>query len=203
MNLQELIFATSNQHKAREIQSLLPVGYRILTLKEAGLDIDIPEPFSTIEENSLHKAATIYRLTGKNCFAEDTGLEVEQLKGAPGVKSARFAGEPPNDQKNITKLLSELERCTNRNARFKTVITLIINGQEHQFTGICEGVIGYEPIGSNGFGYDPVFLPHPSILTFAQMELAEKNQFSHRKKALSSMIQFLNQLHSDCKESIE
>ncbi len=189
----ELIFATSNEHKAKEIQSLLPDGYRILTLKAAGLDVDIPEPFDTIEENSKHKAQTIFNLTGKDCFAEDTGLEVTALNGAPGVKSARFAGEPPDDQRNIARLLQEMKQYENREARFKTVITLILTKTEHQFTGICPGIIGKQPLGTNGFGYDPVFIPQGSTLTFAQMNLSGKNLFSHRKQALSSMIQFLNQ----------
>ena len=188
----ELIFATSNAHKAREIQSLLPQGFRILTLKDAGLEMEIPEPFDTLEKNSYHKAETIYKLTGKDCFAEDTGLEVAHLRGEPGVRSARYAGEPPDDQRNIAKLLSRLEGTSNRSARFKTVITLILSGTVHSFTGICEGSITTNPTGSNGFGYDPVFIPYHSNLTFAEMSLTEKNSYSHRKKALSSMIQFLN-----------
>lgn len=185
------IFATSNANKTKEIESALPEGFHIITMKDAGLTIEIPEPFSTLEENSRHKAKTIYELTGKNCFAEDTGLEVESLQGAPGVRSARFSGEPRNDDRNIQKLLSLLQNTPIRRARFRTVITLIEDGNEHQFEGTCSGTIVHEKKGTEGFGYDPVFQPDGSSCTFAQLQMSEKNKFSHRKKALSFMIDFL------------
>ena len=185
------IFATSNVNKAREIESALPEGFRIITMKDAGFDIDIPEPFTTLEENSRHKAQTIYKLTGQNCFAEDTGLEVESLQGAPGVRSARFAGLQRNDERNMQKLLALMKNTHNRRAHFRTVITLIEKGKEFQFEGVCYGSIIEEKRGKEGFGYDPVFRPEGSLRTFAELTLAEKNECSHRKKALSSMIAYL------------
>jgi XTP/dITP diphosphohydrolase len=190
--IREYIFATGNKNKAIEIESALPIGFAVKTLAEAGIDVDITEPFDTLEENSRHKAVTIYNLVRQNCFAEDTGLEVESLNNEPGVRSARYAGEPRNDQKNIEKLLDALKDFENRTARFRTVITLVENGTEYQFEGICNGMINGSPKGTEGFGYDPVFIPEGSTHTFAQMQLAEKNKFSHRKKALSKMIDFLN-----------
>jgi XTP/dITP diphosphohydrolase len=186
-----LILATSNANKAREIQSLLPGHFEVITLKDAGIEQEIPEPFFTLEENSRHKASTIYLLTGKDCFAEDTGLETEALQGAPGVHSARYAGEPRNDLRNMEKLLNELNGETNRKAQFRTVMTLVLNGETHLFEGICKGQIAWSPRGTEGFGYDPVFVPDGSTLTFAEMDLEEKNRFSHRKKALFKMIDYL------------
>ena len=186
-----LILATSNPNKAKEIQSLLPGHFEVITLKEAGIEQEIPEPFFTLEENSRHKAFTIYSFTGKDCFAEDTGLETEVLKGAPGVHSARFAGEPRNDLRNMEKLLNELNGETNRKAQFRTVMTLVLNGETHLFEGICKGQITLSPRGTEGFGYDPVLVPEGSTLTFAEMGLEEKNRFSHRKKALFKMIDYL------------
>lgn len=189
--MHSLILATSNPNKAKEIQSLLPGHFEVITLKEAGIEQEIPEPYFTLEENSRHKASTIYSLTGKDCFAEDTGLETEALNGAPGVHSARFAGEPRNDLRNMEKLLNELNGETNRKAQFRTVMTLVLNGETHLFEGICEGQITLSPRGTEGFGYDPVFVPEGSTLTFAEMGLEEKNRFSHRKKALFKMIDYL------------
>lgn len=189
--MHQLILATANLHKAKEIQSLLPAGFEVITLKEAGIEIDIPEPFETLEENSLTKAKTIYLLTGQDCFAEDTGLEVKALNGAPGVKSARYAGEPRNDERNYQKLLSELKHQKNKEAQFRTVMTLFFDGKEFQFEGICKGTIIDEPKGTEGFGYDPVFIPEGSTHTFAEMDLSAKNQYSHRKIALMKMISFL------------
>jgi XTP/dITP diphosphohydrolase len=190
--MQQLILATSNLNKAKEIQSLLPGDFEVITMKEAGIDVDIPEPFATLEENSQHKASTIYLLTGQDCFAEDTGLEVHALNGAPGVISARYAGEPRDDQRNIEKLLGALEGIENRSAQFRTVMTLFMDGTAFQFEGICSGNIIQAPKGKEGFGYDPVFIPDGSTHTFAEMGLHEKNIFSHRKKALMLMIDFLN-----------
>jgi XTP/dITP diphosphohydrolase len=188
-----LIFASGNRHKAGEIEAALPEGYQIITMKEAGIDEEIPEPFDTIEENSKHKARFLLQKLHTDCFAEDTGLEVEALHGEPGVKSARYAGEEKNFEKNIKKLLQAMQNITDRQARFKTVITLLQQGKEVIFEGICEGIIAEKPSGSNGFGYDAVFLPNGSAKTFAEMTLNEKNQYSHRKKALDKMIQYLEQ----------
>lgn len=195
--IQELIFATGNKNKAIEIESALPQNFIVKTMKEAGIELDIPEPFETLEENSKHKAITIYQLTKKNCFAEDTGLEVESLNNEPGVRSARYGGETKSDQENIEKLLLHLNGTENRTARFRTVMTLIVNGDVYQFEGICTGKINDKPTGMHGFGYDPVFIPDGSNHTFAEMVLAEKNKFSHRKKALTKMLAFFNNIKAD------
>jgi len=189
--MQELIFASGNVHKAEEIESALPPGFRIIIMKEAGIDEEIPEPFPTLEENSKHKAVFLYERLKKDCFSEDTGLEVEALNGEPGVKSARYAGENKSFEKNIEKLLMELAGQPNRSARFRTIFTLILDGQQYQFEGICNGTITEQNSGTGGFGYDPVFVPEGSKLTFAEMTMAEKNKFSHRKKGLDQMLQFL------------
>ncbi|MEO7767772.1 MAG: RdgB/HAM1 family non-canonical purine NTP pyrophosphatase [Ferruginibacter sp.] len=186
-----LIFATNNQHKVEEVRQVLGNLFDIITLKEAGIYIDIPEPFETLEANASEKSKTIYKLTKKNCFSEDTGLEVTSLNGAPGVKSARYAGEPQSFRANVDKLLTNLGVAQNRKARFRTVISLIINNKEIQFDGICEGQIIFEVKGQNGFGYDPVFIPDGSILTFAEMDIKEKSLYSHRKKAIDKLILFL------------
>jgi XTP/dITP diphosphohydrolase len=194
--MEQLILATSNSNKTKEIQSLFPSTFQLINLKEAGIDSEIPEPFQTLEENSNHKAYTVYLLTGMDCFAEDTGLEVDALHGEPGVLSARYAGEPRNDQRNIKKLLLKMDGMSNRNAQFKTVMTLYLNGQKISFEGICKGEISLSPKGTDGFGYDPVFIPTGSKLTFAEMSLDQKNQFSHRKKALYKMIDYLKKLNN-------
>src|ERR1700730_1243439 len=157
-----LIFATNNMHKVEEIRSIVSNEFEIVTLLEAGIDIDIPEPHSTLEKNASEKSRTIYRLTGTNCFGEDTGLEVEALNGEPGVKSARYAGEEKSFDNNIEKLLSNLGNNENRKARFRTVLSLMINGKEFLFEGICKGNIIKEKRGTNGFGYDPIFVPDGS-----------------------------------------
>lgn len=187
-----IIFATNNQHKVDEIKSVIEGRFNIISLKEAGIAIDIPEPHASLEENATEKSSTIYRLTGKNCFSEDTGLEVEALDGAPGVKSARYAGEGKSSTDNIKKLLEELLEKENRKARFRTVISLILNNSEYRFDGICEGEIIEEPKGNRGFGYDSVFVPAGSAKTFAEMGLEEKNKFSHRKKATVKLASFLS-----------
>ncbi|HMG83070.1 MAG TPA: RdgB/HAM1 family non-canonical purine NTP pyrophosphatase [Ferruginibacter sp.] len=186
-----LIFATNNQHKVDEIRKVLGNNFSVITLKEAGINIDIPEPHSTLAANATEKSRTIYSLTGKDCFSEDTGLEVETLNREPGVKSARYAGEGRSDAANIQKLLSNLLNENNRRAQFRTVISLIREGKEHQFEGICEGVITNEQRGEKGFGYDPVFIPDGSEKTFAEMSIEEKNKYSHRKKATQKLIDFL------------
>jgi XTP/dITP diphosphohydrolase len=187
----KLIFATNNANKVKEISNLLPNGFEIITLKNAGIDQDIPEPFDTLEENARTKSATIYNLTQQNCFGEDTGLFVDVLGNEPGVKSARYSGDDSNDVRNIKKLLDALNGEKNRAAHFRTIISLIISGKEYQFTGICEGRINLEPKGENGFGYDPIFIPNGAEKTFAEMMMAEKSVFSHRKKAVAKLVDFL------------
>ncbi|RYG51294.1 MAG: RdgB/HAM1 family non-canonical purine NTP pyrophosphatase, partial [Chitinophagaceae bacterium] len=155
-----------------------------------------PEPHSTLEENAFEKAQTIYNLTGTNCFSEDTGLEVQALSGEPGVKSARYAGEPASDEANIEKLLQNLAGKEKREAQFRTVICLILNGEKYFYEGICKGHIAYERAGSDGFGYDPIFIPDGDTRRFAEMTMEEKNTFSHRKKAMEKLIRFLEQ-HAD------
>lgn len=187
-----LIFATNNQHKVDEIRAVLGNKFQITTLKEAGIDIDIPEPHETLEENASEKSKTIFKLTGKDCFSEDTGLEVAALNGEPGVKSARYAGENGSFDANIERLLNKLKGSKTRKARFRTVISLLLNGKEYHFVGICNGRIIDEKKGTNGFGYDSVFIPDGSDETFAQMDMDKKNKFSHRKKAMNKLISFLN-----------
>ncbi|MGN6533068.1 MAG: RdgB/HAM1 family non-canonical purine NTP pyrophosphatase [Ginsengibacter sp.] len=189
--MKELIFATNNENKVSEVKVILQEKFKILSLKEVGIEIDIPEPFDTLEENAKEKARVIYQLTNLNCFSEDTGLETESLNGEPGVKSARYAGESRSFQQNIDKLLSKLENKKDRRAQFRTVICLILNGKEKIFEGICKGIIIAERRGASGFGYDPVFIPDGAARTFAEMTMEEKNIFSHRKKAMEKLITFL------------
>ena len=187
-----IIFATNNQNKVDEIRAVLGNRFNIITLKEAGIDIDIPEPYDTLEANATEKSKTIFNITNQNCFSEDTGLEVEALNGEPGVKSARYAGDDRSFADNIDKLLFNLKNEENRSARFKTVISLILDGKEYFFEGICPGRIIEERKGNHGFGYDPVFVPDGSDKTFAEMNMAEKNKFSHRKKAMEKLIIFFS-----------
>lgn len=187
----KLIFATHNSNKAFEIQKLLPEDFHVLTLDDIDFHEEIPENESTIEGNSAFKAQFIFNEFAMNCFADDTGLEIEALDGRPGVHSARYAGENKNAAANIERVLEELNGIENRNARFKTVITLIINGEQHIFEGIVNGRIISEKSGTNGFGYDPIFIPENEIKTFAEMDLTKKNKFSHRARALEKMIEFL------------
>lgn len=177
----QLIFATNNQNKVEEINSAVGNKIEIISLKDAGINIDIPEPYATLSENASEKSRTIHQLTKKNCFSEDTGLEIDALNGEPGVKSARYAGDEKIFQKNINKALSKLTGIHNRNAKFRTVISLILNEQEYFFEGICNGEIITTQRGENGFGYDSIFKPHGSDKTFAEMTLEEKNIFSHKK----------------------
>jgi len=190
--MDKLVFATNNQNKVDEVRSVLGKRFDIISLKEAGIDIDIPEPHDTLEANASEKSKTIFRLTNKNCFSEDTGLEVEALNGEPGVKSARYAGENRSFEDNIEKLLFNLSTADNKAARFRTVISLILDDNEYLFEGICPGRIISAKKGSYGFGYDPIFVPDGSEKTFAEMEMDEKNKFSHRKKAMQKLIEFLN-----------
>ncbi len=194
----KLIFATNNINKVIEIKSLLGNSrFEILSLQEAGIVIDIPEPYDTLEENAMEKASVIFTLTGTACFAEDTGLEVEALNGEPGVRSARYAGDHKSFDQNINKLLDNLKDKTNRAAQFRTVICLIQDGQSRLFQGACKGAIILERRGQHGFGYDPVFVPDGSTKTFAEMDLQEKNHFSHRKKATEKLIAYLESLKTD------
>jgi XTP/dITP diphosphohydrolase len=190
--MQKLIFATNNQHKIDEIRSIPNIGYEIISLTEAGINIEIPEPHNTLEENATEKSTVIYTLTGLNCFSEDTGLEVEALHGEPGVKSARYAGENKSFEKNIEKLLLKMQGEKNRNAQFRAVLSLILGGTEYKFEGICKGTILADMRGEGGFGYDPVFMPLGANRTFAEMEMAEKNMYSHRKKAMDKLVDFLH-----------
>jgi len=190
----QLVFATNNENKVKEIRSLLGNIFEIITLQEAGIDIDIPEPHDTLEANAREKSSTIYKMTGQSCFSEDTGLEVAALNGAPGVLSARYAGEQKSADDNIARLLGELYSKTDRSARFRTVISLIINGEERQFEGICQGHILPAKQGSRGFGYDPVFVPGGATRSFAEMDLAEKNRYSHRARAFAGLAAYLDKV---------
>lgn len=190
--MNKLIFATNNQNKVDEIRNVIGNFFQVVSLKEAGIDIDIPEPFDTLEENASQKSRTIYKLTGESCFSEDTGLETDALNGEPGVKSARYAGEGKSADDNIKKLLQALHGIENRKASFRTVISLIIEGNEQLFTGVCEGRLTYTPAGNKGFGYDSVFIPDGDTRTFAEMSLEDKNRFSHRKKATNQLLAFLS-----------
>jgi XTP/dITP diphosphohydrolase len=187
----ELVFATNNQNKVNEIRSILKEPFQIITLQDAGIDIDIPEPHNTLEANASEKSGTIHQLTHKNCFSEDTGLEVLSLNGEPGVKSARYAGEGRNFQDNIHLLLKNLEGKSDRTAQFRTVVSLIWDDAEFLFTGICKGKIIEKQKGMEGFGYDPIFVPDGSTKSFAEMSMEEKNKYSHRKKAVAQLIEFL------------
>lgn len=187
----KLIFATSNEHKLAEIRSMLPDGIEITGMKEAGFTGELPETQNTIEGNSLQKAEFLANALNTDCFAEDTGLEVDALNGEPGVYSARYAGKHATYDDNVNKLLKTLEGKTNRKARFKTVITYFSQGQAVQFTGITHGVISLNKRGINGFGYDPVFIPEGSNKTYAEMTLTEKNQYSHRKKSFEQFANYL------------
>ena len=189
-----LIFATNNRNKVAEIQSLVGNKYAIIPLKEAGIDIDIPEPHDQLEANALEKAKTIFNMTSQNCFSEDTGLEIEGLGGAPGVKSARYAGDNSNSQANIDLVLSRMTGIENRSAQFRTVICLIWKDQTYYFEGICKGQILSHMQGENGFGYDPIFVPDGASKSFANMTMEEKNQFSHRKKAVAQLFEFLDKV---------
>ena len=191
--MKNLIFATNNEHKVAEIRSSLGNLFQVISLKEAEIYIDIEEPYDTLEENAREKSSTIHRLTHQDCFSEDTGLFVDALNGEPGVKSARYAGEPSNNKANIEKLLLNLASNSNRTARFKTIISLVMEDKEYLFEGICEGAITLEPIGSSGFGYDAIFIPAGSSKSFGEMSIEEKNQYSHRKKAVAKLISFLRE----------
>lgn len=190
----DIVFATGNEHKVREVQALLPHWFHIRSLHDLKYFEDIPETGKTLEDNAKIKAETAYRLFNLNCFAEDTGLEVIVLDNAPGVYSARYAGPEKSSQKNIVKLLTELNsKETDRSAQFRTCIALIIDGQNYLFEGKVKGKIGVEPRGSAGFGYDSVFIPEGHDITFAEMTQDQKQAISHRSDAMKKLIQFLKE----------
>lgn len=187
----KLVFASNNSNKIKEIQALVPANIQIVSLQSIGCFEDIPETADTIEGNSILKANYVTQKFGLNCFADDSGLEVDALNGEPGVFSARYAGEPKNDEHNIAKLLLNLKDKTNKKANFKTVICLNLNGEQHLFTGIINGAITEEKTGSNGFGYDPVFIAEGHSKTFAQLTMEEKSSISHRGIAVKKLVDFL------------
>ncbi|MCL9771124.1 non-canonical purine NTP diphosphatase [Flavobacterium sp. HXWNR69] len=187
----KLVFASNNKNKIEEIQALVPKTIQILSLEEIGCNEDIPETADTIEGNAILKANYVTEKYGYNCFADDTGLEVEALNGAPGVYSARYAGKQKDANDNMDKLLSELKEKPNRKANFKTVIALNLNGKQNLFTGIVNGKIIEEKIGTNGFGYDPIFVANGFDKTFAELTMEEKATISHRGIAVKELILFL------------
>ena len=187
----DLIFASSNQHKLKEIIPLLPEHIHLKSLLDIGIHEDIPETGNTIEENAILKAQYVYSRTKLNCFSEDTGLEVAALKGAPGVHTARYAGEERDPNNNMNLLLQQLEGQLDRRARFKTVIALFYNGKLELFEGVINGIIAKEKFGLGGFGYDPIFMPDGYDCTFAELSLNEKNKISHRARALQKFLLFL------------
>ena len=188
----ELVFATHNKNKLIEIKALLPHYIKLLSLDDIGCDEEIPETADTIEGNAILKAEHVRHRYGYDCFADDTGLEVEALNGEPGVLSARYAGDEKNDNSNVTKLLKNLEGKENRNAQFKTAIALNLNDNQNLFTGICKGKIIEEKRGDQGFGYDPIFVPEGYKKTFAEMSLSEKSGISHRGIAFKELITYLS-----------
>jgi len=187
----KLVFATNNQNKVNEIKSLLGEGVEIVSLKDIGCNEELPETQETLEGNALQKARYVADNYNVNCFADDTGLEVDSLNGAPGVYSARYAGEQCTAEDNMTKILSELEGKENRKAKFRTIVALILNGKEHSFEGKIDGSITRSKSGSDGFGYDPIFQPNGFDITFSEMSMAEKNAISHRGKAVAKLVAFL------------
>ncbi|PKQ44314.1 non-canonical purine NTP diphosphatase [Confluentibacter flavum] len=188
----QLVFATNNLNKIKEVQALMPQHITLFSLEDIGCFEDIPETQNSIKGNAIQKAEFIKNNYGYDCFADDTGLEVDALNGEPGVYSARYAGEQRNAEDNMNTLLNALKDSPNRSAHFKTVIALHINNQQHTFTGICKGEITITKHGEKGFGYDPIFRPNGHQKTFAEMDLKLKNTISHRGKAISQLVSFLN-----------
>ena len=189
--LRYLVFASHNSNKTEEIRKILGSGFVLLDLHDLGFSEDIPEPFDTLEDNALAKARYVYNKYGEDCFADDTGLEVEALNGRPGVQSARYAGPEKDSTANMAKLLDKLSGEKNRKARFRTVIALIIEGEEHLFEGIVNGTIADKPIGDGGFGYDPIFIPEGYSHTFGVLDANIKNRISHRFAAIKKLAGFL------------
>ena len=191
--MRKIIFATNNAHKLSEVQAVLGDAFELITLRECGITEDIPETAPTLEGNALQKARYVYEKTGADCFADDTGLEVDALGGAPGVHSARYATDGHDFTANNRLLLKNLEGVENRSAHFRTVIALILDGEEYLFEGRVEGVIATEESGCGGFGYDPLFVPSGEIITFAEMSAEAKNAISHRGRAVAELVKFLKQ----------
>lgn len=189
--MKRLVFATNNAHKLEEISQLIPDHYQVRSLNDIGCDVDIPETGITLEANAAQKSFYIWENYAINCFADDTGLEIEALNNEPGVYSARYAGEERSALANMKKVLDLMEHQSNRKARFRTVISLILDGVEHQFEGVVEGTISTQMTGMAGFGYDPIFVPDGFSRSFAEMSSAEKNQVSHRGRAVEKLIRFL------------
>ncbi|MEW5675968.1 non-canonical purine NTP diphosphatase [Flavobacterium enshiense] len=187
----QLVFASNNANKIKEIQQLVPSDIQILSLEDIGCGVDIPETADTIEGNAILKANYVTENYGYNCFADDSGLEIEALNAEPGVYSARYAGSQRNDDDNMNKVLENLQNETNRKANFKTVIALNMKGEQHLFTGIINGKIIEEKRGTNGFGYDPIFVAEDYSKTFAELTMEEKSAISHRGKAVKQLISFL------------
>jgi XTP/dITP diphosphohydrolase len=198
----QIVFATNNENKLREIRHILGDSFTLLSLQNLNISEDIPETQPTLEGNALQKARFIHNMVNMNVFADDTGLEIETLNGLPGVSSARFAGQNKDSDANIEKALLMMGSSKNRNARFRTVIALILDGKEYLFEGIVKGCILTERRGKDGFGYDPVFLPEGNILTFAEMPIEEKNLISHRARAFEKFREFLYHYKPDNKEAI-
>ena len=192
--IKELVFATNNAHKIEEVAQGIGNRFKILTLKDINADDEIEETGDSFKQNASIKTHYIFDKFGLNCFGDDSGLEIEALNGEPGVYSARYAGEHGNHEANMARVLDQLQDVNNRKAQFKTVISLIWEGQEYWFEGIVPGTIRTELSGSKGFGYDPIFQPDGYALTFAEMSLQEKNSISHRGKAIAQLIDFLNKL---------
>jgi XTP/dITP diphosphohydrolase len=188
----KLVFASNNTNKIKEIQQLIPASIEVVSLQDIGCTEDIPETADTIEGNAILKANYVTEKYGFNCFADDSGLEVEALNGAPGVYSARYAGKPKNDDNNMDKLILALKNEPNKKANFKTVICLNINGKQHLFSGIVNGEIIDTKIGENGFGYDPIFIADGFTKTFAELTMEEKSSISHRGIAVKQLVNFLN-----------
>lgn len=192
--MKKIVFATNNKHKLEEIREILGENFEIVSLKDIGCDVDIPETGNTLEDNALQKAEYVKQHYGLDCFADDTGLEVDALNGAPGIHSARYAeGTDHDSNANMDKLLKELGNNNNRKARFRTVIALLLNGETHLFEGIVNGKIIYEKHGTEGFGYDPIFVPDGYEQSFAELGMEIKNQISHRARAVKKLAEFLNQ----------
>ncbi len=188
----ELVFATNNENKLTELKNLLDNSIKLKSLSDINCNEDIPETGKTLEVNASQKSSYIYKKYKINCFSDDTGLEIEALNGAPGVYSARYAGEDKDAKKNMAKVLKDMKGIENRNARFRTVISLIINNEEYQFEGIVNGKIEEHESGNKGFGYDPIFTPNGFTKTFAELDINEKNKISHRGNAVKKLVEFLN-----------
>ena len=188
----EIVFASNNAHKLEEVRSKLPPHFKVLSLKGVLGDVDIPETGDTLDENASIKSRYVFDRTGKNCFSDDTGLEIAALNGEPGLYSARYAGEDCTFQDNMSKVLHNMRDASDRSACFRTVISLILDGEEHFFEGRVDGEILTEEHGDKGFGYDPIFRPDGFEESFAQMTLDQKNKISHRGKAVQKLVEFLS-----------